>query len=294
MGTHLQPKDIFMDRSNTVIVVIGATGKQGGAVARHLLADGFRVRAFVRDVEKPAALALAGQGAQLAVGDMDVPESLDAAFEGAYGVFSVQGWLPDGVEAEARRGIAMAEAASRAGTQQFVYSSVGGAELGTGIPHFESKWRIEQRIRDLELPATIWRPVYFMENLLWQRDSIIAGHLAPPLDPSVPVQFITVEDVGAFVACSFRNPGTWLGHTTEIAGDQRTFVEVAEVLGRALGHEVLLDDTVLPREQERVEMMQWFEKAGYHADIDKLRRMLPSLHDLEHWARETFSVVPSV
>ena len=280
-----------MYRSSTLIVVTGATGKQGGTVARHLLADGFRVRAFVRDAGKPEALALADQGAQLAVGDMDIPASLDAAFAGAYGVFSVQGWLPDGVEAEVRRGVAVAEAASRAATQQFVYSSVGGADQGTGIPHFESKWRIEQRIHELELPATIWRPVYFMENLLRQRDSILAGHIAPPLDPSTPVQFITVEDIGAFVACSFRNPGTWLGHATEIAGDQRSFAEVAEVLGRVLGRPVVLDDLVLPREPERVEMMQWFEKAGYHADIAKLRRMLPSLHDLEHWAREAFSDV---
>ena len=283
-----------MYRSKTLIVVTGATGKQGGAVARHLLADGFRVRAFVRDPEKPEALALAGQGAELAVGDMDVPASLDAAFAGAYGVFSVQGWLPDGVDVETRRGFAVAEAASRAGIEQFVYSSVGGADQGTGIPHFESKWLIEQRIHELELPATIWRPVFFMENLLWQRDAILAGHLAPPLSPTTPMQFITVEDIGAFVACSFRNPGTWLGHATEIAGDQRSYIEVAETLGHVLGHPVLLDDLVLPKEQERVEMMQWFEKAGYHADIAKLRRLLPSLHDLEHWARETFSSVRPV
>ena len=280
-----------MYRSKTLIVVTGATGKQGGAVARHLLADGFRVRAFVRDPEKPEALALADQGAELAVGDMDLSASLDAAFAGAYGVFSVQGWLPDGVDAETRRGFAVAEAASRAGIQQFVYSSVGGADQGTGIPHFESKWLIEQRIHELELPATIWRPVYFMENLLWQRDAILAGHLAPPLNPTTPMQFITVEDIGAFVACSFRNPGTWLGHSTEIAGDQRSYIEVAETLGHVLGHPVVLDDRLLPKEQERIAMMEWFEKAGYHADIAKLRRLLPSLHDLEYWARETFSIV---
>jgi uncharacterized protein YbjT (DUF2867 family) len=280
-----------VNRSTTLIVVTGATGKQGGAVARHLLAGGFRVRALVRDPEKPAALTLAHQGAELTVGDMDHPASLDAAFAGAYGVFSVQGWLPDGVEAEARRGIAVAEAAKRAEVEHFVYSSVGGADQGTGIPHFESKWQVEQRIRQLELPATIWRPVYFMENLLWQRDAIVSGHIAPPLHADVPVQFITVEDIGSFVACAFRNPGSWLGHETEIAGDQLSFTEVAQVLGRVLGREIIVDELVLPKEPERVRMMEWFDKMGYHADIPTLRRVLPTLHDLEHWAREAFSNV---
>ena len=282
-----------MNRSETLILVTGATGRQGGAVARHLLRDGFAVRALVRDSLAPAALALDERGAELAVGNFDDADSLDAALDGAYGVFSVQGWLPDGVAAEERRGIAVAEAAARACVEHFTYSSVGGADQGTGIPHFESKYHIEQRINELELPATIWRPVYFMENLLRQRDAILAGHIAPPLDPDIPVQFIAVDDIGAFVSCGFRNPGAWLGHVTEIAGDEIAYTEIAEVLGRVLGVAVQVDDLVPPTESERVRMMDWFEKVGYSADLAMLRRTLPVLHDFESWARETFAWRPS-
>jgi uncharacterized protein YbjT (DUF2867 family) len=247
----------------------------------------------VRDVRSPAAQLLAERGAELIVGDLDDTTSIDAAIADAYGVFSMQAWLQDGVEAEERWGIALAEAAARAGVEHFVYSSVGGADLGTGIPHFESKWHIEQRIHELQLPATIWRPVYFMENVLRQRDAILAGHIAPPLNPSVPIQFIAVDDIGAFVACSFRNPGTWLGHTTEIAGDQCSFVEVAGTLSRVLGREVVLDELIPPAQPERVLMMSWFEEAGYHARIKTLRQILPTLHDFGAWAREAFSDVVS-
>ena len=278
-----------MARSDQLVLVIGATGTQGGAVAHKLLADGFRVRAFVRDPSKPAAVTLEDHGAEFALGDLDDIASLDAAMLGAYGVFSVQSFRPDGVIAEERRGIAVAEAAARAGVEHFTYSSVGGADKGTGIPHFESKFHIEQRIHELELPATIWRPVYFMENLLWQRDAILDGHIAPPLDPDVPLQFVAVADIAAFVACGFRNPGSWLGQTTEIAGDQLAFTEIAEVLGRVLGKAVAVDPLVPPKETERARMMEWFTVAGYHADIARLRRTLPSLHSLEMWAREEFS-----
>lgn len=278
-----------MARSDLLILVTGATGRQGGAVARQLFFDGFRVRAFVRDPFSEAALALQDRGVELAVGDLDDPGSIDAAMAGAYGVFSVQNWLPGGVETEERRGIALAEAAARAKVEHFVYSSIGGADMETGIPHFESKWRIEQRVQQLELPATIWRPVYFMENVLWQRDAILGGHIAPPLDPDTPLQFIAVEDIGSFVGCSFRNPGLWLGRTTKIAGDQLTFNEVAEILGRVTGQTLRVDAPVPPREPERARMMEWFYVDGYHADLAALRRTLPTLHDFESWARTVFA-----
>ena len=265
------------------ILVTGATGRQGGSVARHLLADGWRVRALVRDAEKPAALALARQGVQLVRGDLEDRASIEAAFEGARGVFSVQSWA-HGTDAEIRQGIALAEAAADVGIEHFVYSSVGGADRHSGIPHFESKWRIEQRIRELDLPYTIWRPVYFMENLLMQRDAIDNGHLKPSIDPSIPLQFIAVEDIGAFVALSFKRPGTWLGKATEIAGDELSFSALAELLSRVMQHRVELDVLTPVADAERQAMAQWFETEGYHADIRRLRELIPELTDLETWA----------
>jgi len=269
--------------SDHLILITGATGRQGGSAVRHLAADGWRLAALVRNPDAPAARALAARGVELRHGDLDDPASLDAALKGAYGVYSVQSWA-EGIEAEVRQGTNLAEAASRAALEHFVYSSVGGAERETGVPHFESKWRIEERIRELDLPYTVWRPVYFMENLLWQRNAIRAGHLAPPIAPDVPLQFIAVEDIGAFVAMSFRTPGSWLGKCTEIASDELTFTQVAAALSNVVQREVVLDPLKPPAEPERRIMVEWFEREGFQADIGRMRELIPEITDLETWA----------
>jgi uncharacterized protein YbjT (DUF2867 family) len=280
-----------MDRSKCSIVVAGATGKQGGAVARDLLADGWSVRALVRDADKPAARALAGLGANLVIADLNDSDAVAQAVDGAYGVYSVQSWA-EGVDAEERQGKTLAHAARGAGVEHFVYSSVGGADRNTGVPHFESKARIEQYIHDAGLPFTIFRPVYFMENLLWQRDAICSGHIEPPINPDVPLQFVAVEDIGSFVALAFRSPGGWLGHTTELAGDEHTFLEVADEFSALLGRNVEVRAVVRPADAERQLMARWFEEYGYDADISRLKRMLPSLHSLPEWARGKFACTP--
>ncbi|MGZ9235072.1 MAG: NmrA/HSCARG family protein, partial [Anaerolineales bacterium] len=159
--------------NDKIIAVTGATGQQGGAVARRLLADGWKVRALTRDENKPAAQELDSLGAELAAGDMDNRAELEAAFQGAYGVFSVQNfWLPNvGFEGEIRQGKNVAEAARAAGVQHLVYSSVGAAHRGMGQKHFESKWIIERYIHSLDIPYTILRPAAFFENFNWERAS---------------------------------------------------------------------------------------------------------------------------
>ncbi|MGE5377034.1 MAG: NmrA/HSCARG family protein, partial [Bacteroidota bacterium] len=192
-----------------IIAVTGATGQQGGAVARKLLADGWKVRALTRDVNKPAARALAQAGAELVAGDMDSRADLEAAFQGAYGVFSVQNfWLPNvGYEGEIRQGRNVADAAKAAGVQHLVYSSVGSAHRGMGQKHFESKWIIEQYIHTLGVPYTILRPVAFMDNDNWARPYILSGtYTGMNLRPEKGVQKIAVEDIGVFAALAFADP----------------------------------------------------------------------------------------
>src|ERR1041385_4678225 len=152
--------------NDKVIAVTGATGQQGGAVARKLLAEGWKIRALTRDTEKPAARELASLGAEVVPGDMENRAELDAAFKGAYGVFSVQNfWLPNvGFEGEIRQGKNVADAAKAAGVPHLVYSSVGAAHRGMGQKHFDSKWEVEQYIQSLDIPYTIFRPVLFMDN----------------------------------------------------------------------------------------------------------------------------------
>lgn len=160
------------DRIN--VLVAGATGQQGGAVARHLLGDGWEVRALVRDPNKEAAQALLKQGAELVHGDLYDRASLDRALKGMYGVFSIQNyWLPDvGYEGEVKQGKLLADAAKEAEVQHFVYSSVGAAHRGMGQSHFESKLIIERYLQESGLPFTIVRPVAFMDNLEWLLPSV--------------------------------------------------------------------------------------------------------------------------
>lgn len=147
------------------ILVLGATGNQGGSVARELLRRGRPVRALTRDPRSAKAQELAAAGAEVVSGDLDDPRSLDAAFRGVYGVYSVQTFMgPGGIEAEERQGRAVAEAAARAEVAHLVYGSVGGAERDSGVPHFDSKARIERHITGLGLPATMLRPTYFINN----------------------------------------------------------------------------------------------------------------------------------
>jgi hypothetical protein len=166
---------IQSEPDNQVILVTGATGRQGGAVARSLLGSGFAVRSLVRDPQKPGAEALAGAGTELARGDLDDPASIERALEGAYGVFSVQNFFQAGYEGEIRQGTSLADVAKAAGVSHFVYSSVGSAHRETGISHFESKRHVEEHVLSTGIPYTIVRPVFFMHNWDGTREQIIGG-----------------------------------------------------------------------------------------------------------------------
>lgn len=277
-----------MDRAEKVIVVTGATGNQGGAVARHLLAEGWRMRAVTRDPSKPRARALSEAGAEVVRADLDDRASLDEALRGAYGVYSMQTWRqPGGTEAEVRQGVALADAARTAGVEHFVYSSVGGAERRSGIPHFESKYRIEMRLTEMDLPHTVVRPVSFMENFRRQRDAILGGRLQASLALDVRRQLVAVDDIGRFVALALREPSRFLGTATELAGDALTPLQEADVFSRALGRpvQVLPPPPVHQPPAEDELMRVWLEREGYKADIPALRRELPGLMTLEDWMR---------
>jgi uncharacterized protein YbjT (DUF2867 family) len=183
------------DRQNMerLILVYGATGSQGGAVARSLLDRRFRVRALTRDPQKPEAQALTEQDAEVVQGDMEDRSAMDQVLaEGVYGIFSVQNFWETGYDREVQQGKTVADAAKSAGVEHFVYSSVGSAYRQTGIPHFESKWEIEEHVRQIGLPYTILRPVFFMQNWEWMREHILGGTLAQSLDPDKSFQQVAI------------------------------------------------------------------------------------------------------
>ncbi|MEJ7631950.1 MAG: NmrA/HSCARG family protein [Rubrobacteraceae bacterium] len=273
-----------------LILVTGATGQQGGAVARKLLERGFAVRALTRDTEKPAAKELAGLGAEVVEGDLDDRASIERALEGVRGVFSVQQFAETGVEGEVRQGKALADAAKEAGVEHFVYSSVGSAHKETGIPHFDSKWEVEEHARGIGLPCTVLRPVFFMQNWEWMREPILGGALPQPLDPEKPLQNVAVEDIGTFAALAFENPDQWIGREVDLAGDEMTMTDIAGAFSRVTGREVSYVQTPWDQFEEQMGeefavMYRWFDDVGYEADIGALRSEHPGLTSLEDYLR---------
>jgi uncharacterized protein YbjT (DUF2867 family) len=167
-----------------VVVVTGATGRQGRAVGRALLAAGWPVRAMTRHPGRSVARALADAGAQLVVADMEDPASLDRAFAGAYAVYSVQNYMTSGLDGEVRQGRNVGDAALRAGVRHLVQGSAGTGERGTGVGSFESKVDIEDHLAELGLPVTVLRPTAFMELMTDRAFFPPAGmwHVWPKLD----------------------------------------------------------------------------------------------------------------
>lgn len=265
--------------SQKEILVTGATGQQGGAIARELLARGHRVRAMTRHPDGERARALADRGATIVQGNLDVGSSLEKALEGVWGCYSVQNTWEAGVEGEERQGKHLAEVARRSGVEHFVYSSVASAHRHTGIPHFDNKWRVEETIRSLDFPSyTIIRPVFFMENFLspWFKPAIDEGHLTVGIKPRTVLQMIAVEDIGKYGAWAFDEPEKLNGRALDIAGDACTMPDAAKLIGSAAGRPV--DFTPTPREEVRsfsedfAFMLEWFDRVGYNADIEGLAK----------------------
>jgi len=284
-----------MPITDKVVLVTGATGRQGGAVVRHMLPKGWKLRALTRRPEAHEAQSLARQGVQVVQGDLEDPASIARAAEGAYGIYSVQDFWSVGAKREVQQGKNLADGAKKAGVQHFVYSSVGGAERNTGIPHWESKWEIEKHIRQLKLPATIFRPAAFMEmyNVLQVEVGLLKGKLMDPLRDDKPYQTIATDDIGAFVALAFERPTEFIEKQLEIAGSELTNLEAAKVFSRVMGRPVKFSKlpTLIVRlfmGQEVYKMFTWFNEAGFQADIAGLRRCYPEvhLHTLEEWLRE--------
>jgi uncharacterized protein YbjT (DUF2867 family) len=278
-------------RYEKTILVTGATGQQGNAVARALLAEGWRVRALVRDPAKFAAVELQRLDAELAQGDLDDPAALDRACAACYGVFSVQTYFtPAGTLGEIRQGKALADAAARAKVEHFVYSSVHSADKHTGIPHFESKWQIEAHIHSLGLPATILRPVFFMENFRTFFPPALENNvyvIRVPVKPATPLALISVADIGAFAAVAFANPAQYIRHALEIGGDVLT---MPEAVGKMHAHfrkhftfEQQPIEEIRAASADLARMFEWLDQVGQKLDLADLRRRHPQLMSLQDW-----------
>jgi len=287
-----------MKSDKSIILVSGATGKQGGAVASELLSHGYRVRAMTRTPGVDAAKKLSALGAEVVKADLDEPESLVKALKGVWGVYSVQNTWEAGVEREEIQGKRFAELAKTAGVEHFVYSSVGSANKQTGIPHFDNKYRIEQKVKSLGFTShVIIRPVFFMDNWLTPsfRLDLDAGKLSIALKPGTKLQMVAVETIGEFGRIAFEKDKELNGRAIEIAADERTMPETAWILGKAMGKQISFVqaniDEVRKQSADYAIMLEWFDRVGYSVNIPGLAQEFgirpPTL---EEWANRKLKI----
>src|SRR5437879_8943287 len=197
---------------NLNVLVTGATGTRGGHLVRELLNRGHSIRALTRKPESAGAAALAARGVTIVTGDFEDQGSLERAARGVDTVFAMSTPFESGAKTETREGINIVRAASAVGVSHLVYSSVAGARA-TGIPHFDSKFEVEQAIRRSGVPFTIVAPVFFMENFLadWMAAGIAKGSIAMALPATRRLQQIAVADIERFTALVIERRERFVG-----------------------------------------------------------------------------------
>ena len=218
------------------IVVCGVTGRQGGAVARHLLADGWRVRGISRDASSDRAKAVAATGVDVVQADMSDRAALERAFDGAAGLYSVQSFGLAGPEAEVLQGKTVGDAAKAARVRHVVYASSGTGSK-SGVPSWDTKVEVADHLRALGLPLTVLRPECFME-IMTDKDfypPVTAWHIMPRLTGAATIPWLAVDDLGAIVARVFADPARYIGADIALAGDVKTVEECRAIWSEVHG-----------------------------------------------------------
>jgi uncharacterized protein YbjT (DUF2867 family) len=281
------------------ILVFGATGQQGGAVASALRPNGWMVRALVRDPESAKAKVLASIGVEVVPGALSDSTSIRAAMAGVYGVFSVQPSSGQGAaydvtdEQEMQYGTNIADIAADCGVKHLVYTSVNAAgPEKTGMGHFDSKSQIEAHIRSLSLQSTIIRPAGFMELLMLPGMGLDKGFFVSFVRPDQTAQIIAVQDIGKIVVGIFQNPDRFVGKTIEIAGDEVTGQRLQESLSRAAGKTITYSrfpDSLLRENAFLNRLADLFNdgRLAGHADIGALQEEFGKLLSFDEWLAGT-------
>ncbi|MEP6948653.1 MAG: NmrA/HSCARG family protein [Ginsengibacter sp.] len=284
-----------MQNSKTIFVT-GATGNQGGAVARSLSNNGFKVKALTRNPSSLAAQNLKKLPVEIVHGDLNNTGTYREYIKDVDGIFGVL-TNENGIDKEIKQGIDLANLAKEHGVKHFVYSSVTGADQHTGIPHWESKFRIENHIRQINLPHTIVRPASLFENFLIPqvKSRILKGKLASPVNKDVIQQFISSKDVGEISAGIFMKPEKYLGETLTIAAEEMDMNEVAHIFSEALGKEIKYQKlpgliTRLVMGKDLYKMFTWVNEndAVFLKDLDAFRKEYPGLTGLKEWIQLNF------
>jgi uncharacterized protein YbjT (DUF2867 family) len=300
-----------------IIAVVGATGAQGGGLARAILADkrgGFAVRAVTRDINSDKARELAALGAEVVAADIDDAESVKRAFKGAHGAYCVTFfWAHFSPEKESAEAKTMAEAAKHAGLQHVIWSTLEDTRklvpLGDNrmptlmgkykVPHFDSKGQADHLFTDLGLPVTFLLTSFYWENLIFFGMGPKKGadgklqFTLPMGDKKLPG--IATEDIGRCAYGIFKRGRELVGQTVGIAGEHLTGAQMAASLSKALGQEVRYNAVTpeayrgfgFPGAEDLGNMFQYkrdFEREFCGArDLALSRSLNPALQTFDAW-----------
>jgi uncharacterized protein YbjT (DUF2867 family) len=276
-----------------IIIVTGATGLQGSAVTRHLLKDGWQVRALTRNSASPQAQVLAALGAEVVQGNMEEPASLRPCFAGAYAVYSVQNPFIGGPEAEVRQGKNVADVAKASGVQHVVYGSAGTGKKGTGIPSWETKLQVEEYMKALSLPLTILRPMAFMELMTEKKffPAIAAWHVMPQvMGASRPVGWLCTSDLGAITARIFAAKQQFIGKDLALVSDVQSLSECRAIYREVRGKnpsEFPMPSWLFKRfgfvGRDLTTMWRWLRTATIDLDTSLTRALYPNALTVHAW-----------
>lgn len=280
------------------IFVTGATGNQGGAVAASLIKNGFKVKVLTRKTDSVKAQNLQKLNVELVKGDLNDLNTFRNHLKDIDGIFSVQ-TFENGIDKEIKQGMDLANLAKEYGVNHFLYSSVAGADLNTGIPHFDSKYKIENHIKQLGLPYTIIRANSLFENFLIPqvRSRILEGKLASPVNKNKTQQFISAVDVGEISADIFLNKNKYLGKTITIGSEDMDMQQVATAFSEVLGKEIKYQKlpmliTRLVMGKDLYKMFKWINEndAVFMKDLEAFKKEHPNLTNLKQWIKLNFKI----
>lgn len=273
-----------MARSDDAIVaVVGATGLQGGAVARRLLGEGWTVRALTRAPGSEAARSLAALGAEVVRADTSERASLRRAFDGVHGVYNVQNHHLSGLDGEVAQGKAVADVAAELGVRHVVYGAAGVGQAETGVGSWDVKLAIVAQMRERRVPLTVLRPMAFMELMTNAKFFPAAStwHLMPTLmGADRAVGWLAVDDLAAVAAAAFADPARFVGQDLSLVADVRTIAECRGLWREATG-----------RPPRRLPMPAWLFQRFAGVDETTMWRWLRD-HDVDFDTTATRAVHP--